>query len=165
MIETILEAISQSAVASFMAEDPVAFPWVEVAHVLSIVTVFGSILLIDLRLMGLSSRDYPLIALSRTILPVTWVAFVLAVITGGLMFASNPYGYYGNTAFRAKMILLILAGINMLVFHLVTMRGGRVNDGPGPLPGGARLAGFLSAAIWLGVIACGRWIGFTIAPF
>lgn len=165
MIESLLEALGQSPIGLFMAENPVAFPWIEVAHVLSIVTVFGSILMVDLRLLGLASRDYPLGKLSRTILPVTWIAFLLAVITGGLLFCSNPYGYYGNMAFRAKMLLLLLAGLNMLVFHLVTMRGGRVNDGPGPLPGGARLAGFLSVAIWLGVIACGRWIGFTMAPF
>jgi len=165
MIESLLEWVSQSSIGTFMAENAFAFPWVEVGHVLSIVIVFGSILMVDLRLMGLASRDYPVLSLSRTILPVTWVAFVLAVITGALMFASNPHGYYGNTAFRAKMILLLLAGLNMAIFHVVTMRGGRVNDGPGPLPGAARLAGFLSVAIWLAVIACGRWIGFTIAPF
>lgn len=165
MIESLLETISQSAVGAFMAENALAFPWVEVCHVVSIVIVFGSILMVDLRLMGLAARDYPVLSLSRTILPITWVAFVLAVITGALMFASNPHGYYGNMAFRTKMILLLLAGLNMALFHVVTMRGGRVNDGPGPLPGGARLAGFLSMSIWLAVIACGRWIGFTIAPF
>lgn len=165
MIDTLLDAISQSAIGTFVAENAVAFPWIEVAHVLSIVVVFGSILLVDLRLMGVAGRDYPPLSLSRTILPITWTAFIMAVITGGLMFASNPYGYYDNTAFRAKMLLLVLAGLNMLMFHLVTMRGGRVNDGPAPLPGGARLAGLLSMAIWLAVIACGRWIGFTMAPF
>jgi len=165
MIETMLEAIGQSAVGTFIAENAVAFPWIEVAHVLSIVVVFGSILLVDLRLMGVAGRDYPPLALSRTILPITWTAFVCAAITGALLFTSNPYGYFENTAFRAKMLLLVLAGLNMLVFHLVTMRGGRVNDGPGPLPAGARVAGLLSVSLWLAVIACGRWIGFTMQPF
>jgi len=165
MIETLLDAIGNSAVGTFIAENAVAFPWIEVAHVLSIVVVFGSILLVDLRLIGVAGRDYPPLALSRTILPITWTAFICAVITGALLFSSNAYGYFENTAFRAKMVLLVLAGLNMLVFHLVTMRGGRVNDGPGPLPAGARVAGLLSVSLWLGVIACGRWIGFTMAPF
>jgi len=165
MIETLLDAVGESAVGTFIAENAVAFPWIEVAHVLSIVVVFGSILLVDLRLMGVAGRDYPPLALSRTILPITWVAFISAAITGALLFSSNPFGYFDNTAFRAKILLLVLAGANMLVFHLITMRGGRVNDGPGPLPMGARVAGLLSVSLWLGVIACGRWIGFTMAPF
>lgn len=113
MIDSLLEAISMSPVATYMAEDPFAFPWVETFHVISLVLVFGSILLVDLRLMGLASRDYTISGLSRTILPVTWVAFLGAVITGSLLFASNPYGYFDNTAFRAKVILLLLAGVNM----------------------------------------------------
>lgn len=164
MIESVLEALGNSAIGTYVAEDPVAFPWIETGHVVSLVLVFGSILLVDLRLMGLASRDYPVNALTRTILPITWVAFILAAVTGGLMFASNPYGYWGNTAFRAKLVLLVLAGVNMAVFHLVTQRGGRL-DRPGPLPGGARLAGLLSVLLWIGIVACGRWIGFTMAPF
>lgn len=165
MIDTLLNAIGDSAIGTSIAESATAFPWIEVAHVLGIVLVFGSILLVDLRLIGLAGRDYPPLAFSRTILPVTWVAFLVAVITGGLMFASNPHGYFDNLFFRVKMLLLVLAGLNMFVFHLITMRGGRVNDGPGPMPGGARIAGLLSVTLWLAIIACGRWIGFTMSPF
>jgi hypothetical protein len=164
MIDSLLEAISNSPMAIYMAEDPFAFPTVETFHVISLVIVFGSILLVDLRLMGLASRDYSISGLSRTILPITWVAFLVALITGGLLFASNPYGYFGNTAFRIKLALLLLAGLNMLLFHFVTQRRGNL-DAPGPVPGGARLAGLLSAILWIGIIACGRWIGFTMSPF
>ncbi|MBN8830389.1 MAG: hypothetical protein J0G94_07105 [Sphingomonadales bacterium] len=164
MIDSFLEAVSNSAIGIYIAEDPMAFPWIEVVHVLSLVTVFGSILLVDLRLMGLASRDYPVNALTRTILPITWVAFIIAAMTGGLLFSSNPYGYWGNTAFKAKMVLLLLAGLNMAIFHLVTQRGGQM-DRPGSLPAGARVAGFVSVTIWLAIIACGRWIGFTMSPF
>jgi hypothetical protein len=164
MIDSLLETISNSPMAIYMAEDPFAFPTVETFHVISLVIVFGSILLVDLRLMGLASRDYSISGLSRTILPITWVAFLVAAITGGLLFASNAYGYFGNTAFRIKLVLLVLAGLNMLVFHFVTQRRGNL-DGPGLVPGGARLAGLLSAMLWIGIIACGRWIGFTMSPF
>ncbi|MBB5984987.1 DUF6644 family protein [Sphingobium lignivorans] len=164
MIETLLEAIGNSAIGTYVAEDPLAFPWIETAHVISLAILFGSILVVDLRLMGLASRDYPIRSLGRSILPITWIAFIGAVVTGGLLFASNPYGYFGNTAFRAKMILLVLAGVNMAVFHLVVQRGSRL-DRRGPPPGSARLAGLLSMAIWIAVIACGRWIGFTMSPF
>ncbi|MBT2188193.1 DUF6644 family protein [Sphingobium nicotianae] len=164
MIDTILDAIAALPIGQYIAEDPVAFPWTETAHVICLVIVFGSILLIDLRLMGLASRDYSVNALTRTILPVTWVAFLGAAITGALLFSSNPHGYWGNFYFKAKMCLLLAAGVNMLVFHFVTQRRAPM-DQPGVLPGGARLAGFISAVIWIAVIACGRWIGFTMSPF
>jgi hypothetical protein len=164
MIDSLLDTLSRSAIATYIAEDPVAFPWIETGHVITLVIVFGSILLVDLRLIGLASRDYSVSGLTRTILPITWIAFIGAVITGSLLFMSNPYGYFGNTMFRVKMLLLLAAGVNMAIFHLVTQRGGKL-DRPGPLPGGARLAGFISALLWIGIIACGRWIGFTMSPF
>lgn len=163
-IDSFLEAIASSAIGSYIAEDPVAFPWIETGHVIFLVIVFGSILLVDMRLMGLASRDYKVNALGRTILPVTWIAFIGALITGALLFSSNPYGYFGNSFFRIKLLLLVLAGVNMAVFHFFTQR--RTNlDRPGPLPGSAKLAGFISAVLWIGIIACGRWIGFTMSPF
>ena len=164
MIDSLLETLSQSAIATYIAEDPVAFPWIETGHVITLVIVFGSILLVDLRLMGLASRDYSVNGLTRTILPITWIAFIGAVITGGLLFLSNPYGYFGNTMFRVKLCLLLLAGVNMAVFHLFTQRRGSL-DNPGPVPGGARLAGAVSGLLWVGITACGRWIGFTMSPF
>lgn len=163
MIESLLETIGNSAIGLHIAEDAVAFPWIEVGHVLSLTVVFGSIMLVDLRLLGIAWRDYPVGLLNRTILPITWLAFIGAAITGALLFTSNPLGYYGNLAFRAKAVLLLLAGLNMVAFHLA-MRGGRL-DRPGPLPARARFAASLSILIWIGVIACGRWIGFTMDPF
>ncbi len=72
------------------------FPWIEVVHVLAITIVFGSILLVDLRLAGLAARDYPISKLSKAVVPVTWIAFIIAAITGSLLFLSNPITYYGN---------------------------------------------------------------------
>ena len=168
MIDALLDTIGNSMIGTLVAESATAFPWIEVGHVLDIVVVFGSILLVDLRLIGLAARDPPL-SFSRTIPPITWGAFIVAVITGGLMFTSNPHGYFDgyfdSTMFRVKILLLVLAGLNMFVFHLFTMRGGRVSNGPGPLPGGAQIAGLFSMTLWLVIIACGRWIGFTMAPF
>lgn len=164
MIDSLLDTLSQSAIATYIAEDPVAFPWIETGHVITLVIVFGSILLVDLRLMGLASRDYSVAGLTRTILPITWIAFIGAVITGSLLFLSNPYGYFDNTMFRVKLCLLLLAGVNMAVFHLFTQRRMTLDEA-GLVPTGARLAGFVSVALWIGIIACGRWIGFTMSPF
>ncbi|MBO9669049.1 MAG: hypothetical protein J7485_00885 [Sphingobium sp.] len=164
-IDTIMQSIVESPLAVRIAEDPVLFPWIELAHVLAITIVFGSILLVDLRLMGLAARDYPIARLSKAVVPVTWVAFLFAAATGGLLFISNAVTYYGNFYFRAKILLMICAGLNMAIFHVWTWRSVAQWDENPRVPAAVRFAGLISALLWVTIIVCGRWIGFTMAPF
>lgn len=165
MINHMLEAIGASGIGSFMAESPSAFPWVETIHVVAITTVIGVIAIVDLRLLGLASTTYSVSRLTKSLLPLTWVGFGLAAVTGALLFSSQPVTYFGNTAFRLKMVLLIAAGLNMAVFHLLTMRGIQLWDRDAPVPGSARAAGLMSIIIWVSIVVCGRWVGFTMSPF
>ena len=165
MIDNFLQMLGQLPLSVRISEDPVLFPWIELVHVLAITIVFGSILLVDLRLVGWAGRDYPISRLSQTIVPVTWVAFLIAVITGSLLFISNPVTYFGNFYFRAKMLLILCAGLNMAIFHVWTMRSIRNWDESAQIPLAVRSAGLISILIWVTVIFCGRWIGFTMAPF
>jgi hypothetical protein len=104
----------------------------------------------------------PVTALVRQILPITWIAFTVAVLTGGAMFLSNAVQYAKNFPFQMKMLLVLLAGLNMVLFHLVTYRSvGRWNESR-QTPVGARFAGGFSVLVWVGIVAFGRWIGFTI---
>jgi len=136
------------------------FPLVESLHVLTMACVAGTIFIVDTRLVGLTSRKLAFTYLSDRLLPWTWGAFGCSVVTGTLMFMSNATGYYANTAFRVKMLLLLLAGLNMLYFQTVTFRGVSRWDLSRP-PVAARLAGAASICLWCGVIGFGRWIGFT----
>lgn len=165
MIESVLTDLGNSAIGTMIAENAILFPWIEVIHVLAITLVFGSILLVDLRLAGLAGRDYPILALSKSVVPLTWTAFIVAAISGSLLFISNPITYFGNFYFRAKMLLMICAGINMAIFHVWTLRGARNWDIAAKPPLAVRAAGLISIVIWVTVVACGRWIGFTMAPF
>lgn len=159
-VPAFVQAINDSAVGEWMRHSLKAMPIIEAAHVLAIATVFGTILIVDLRLLGFAGmqRNYRL--LSREMLPKTWMAFVAAVITGVLMFAPNAITYYGNTAFRLKMLGLVLAGLNMAAFHLLTERTSRW-DGDAKAPTAGRVAAVLSILLWLTIIFLGRWIGFT----
>ena len=139
------------------------FAIIETFHVIALVQVVGSIFLIDLRLMGLASRKHSVQEMIGEILPYTWTGFVVAAISGALMFTSKATQYYGNFSFRMKMLLLALAGINMLAFHLWTYR--RVADWDrGSTSMGAKFAGGLSIMLWIGIVSFGRWIGFTLLP-
>ena len=165
MFANFLIWLGESRIGTTVAESSTLFPWLEVVHVTGIGAMLGSILIVDLRLTGLAVRDYPLGRLTKTLLPVTWTGFLTAFVSGSLMFSSQPQLYWDNWYFRAKMCLLLLAGINMLAFHLLTARTMARWDKAGGLPFAARAAGGASIAIWMMVVAAGRWVGFTMTPF
>jgi uncharacterized membrane protein len=150
--------------SAFIRESALAFPVVETVHVIALALVVGSIAIVDLRLLGLASTDRTVSQLCREVLPWTWGAFVLAVITGVLMFASHANDYFANIAFQVKILLLLAAGANMLAFQLFTYRGVARWDRDAKLPLPARIAGAVSLTCWIGVVFFGRWIGFTMTP-
>jgi hypothetical protein len=137
------------------------FPALETVHVFSLIAVLGTIAFVDWRLIGLAGRDYPVTTLSRQALPWTWGGFVLAVLSGALMSVGQAGEYITNPAFQLKLLLLVLAGLNMAAFHLIPWKTvGAWDSGTGP-PLAARVSGALSLTLWIGVIAAGRWIAFT----
>ena len=152
---SIVQSIQDSGVAEWMRTSVKAMPIVESIHVLAAATVFGTIFIVDLRLLGLPNVRRAFTRVSDEMLRLTWAAFFLALVTGFLMFAANA-----NTAFRLKMLALVAAGVNMLLFQLVTFRTVGVWDEDRP-PSRARLAGALSILLWVAVIFFARWIGFT----
>jgi hypothetical protein len=153
--------IEASAIGEWMRTSLLAMPWVNAIHVLCVTLVFGSILVVDLRLLGLLDRTRAVTRVAQEMLRWTWVAFAGAVITGVLYFAANATTYWFNTAFRFKLLAILLAGLNMAVFQLITWRGVAAWDRDARTPRAARLAGALSILIWTTVIVLGRIIGFT----
>ncbi len=158
---SLVQSIESSAAGEWMRGNVLAMPWVNAAHVLCIAMVFGSILVVDLRLLGLADRQRAVTRVSAEMLRLTWVAFAGALFTGALYFAANATTYWFNTAFRFKLLAILLAGVNMLVFQLHTFRGVAAWDRNLPPPRAARLAGALSLLLWTTVVVLGRVIGFT----
>ena len=161
-IDRILEWLQATPVAKAISENEILFPWIESVHVLAIVLVVGTILIVDLRLLGVASLDRAVSRLMRDVLPYTWGAFVIAAITGSLMFSSDAVNYAHNFFFRGKLILLMLAGLNMAVFHVAGI-GDVAHWGitkQTPLP--AKAAAVVSLLVWITVVAFGRGIGFTM---
>ena len=135
------------------------FPFLESIHVLTATFVVGSIAMVDLRLLGLAARGQPVVRIVREVVPLTLWACAISVVTGFALFSTRANHYAGNVAFQVKMVLLILAGFNMAVFHLVTMRGIADWDSAAMTSRASRLAGASSILLWTGVILAGRWIG------
>jgi hypothetical protein len=158
----VLQSIYDSPVGSGVRQSGVLFPWIESVHVLMATTVVGTIAIVDLRLIGYASHRRGARQLILDLLPFTWAAFALAVVTGSLLFTSNALSYAANVQFLSKMAVLVLAGINMAIFHMTAyQRIGQWNDAL-PTPLGVRVAGATSLILWIAIVFLGRWIGFTI---
>ena len=156
----ILDAIQGSPLASWVRLSGAA-PVIESTHVLAAVLLFGTVLVVDVRLLGLADASRAFTRISRETLPLTGIAFAVAVATGALIFASSAHTYFGNTAFRLKAVALLGAGLNMAVFELLTARGSASWEAGAAPPRGARIAGLISILLWAAVVLLGRWIGFT----
>jgi hypothetical protein len=146
--------------AQEIAESEWLFPTIETIHVLAFVLVVGSIAAVDLRLLGLRDQGHPASRVIRDMLPWTWSAFGVAALAGSLLFASKAVKYAENFPFQLKILCLGLAAINMMVFHSLGNR--RLSEWDMTrTPIAAKLAGGVSLALWITIVAAGRWIGFT----
>jgi predicted DNA repair protein MutK len=162
MMKQLLQALEATPWGTAVRENTWLFPTIESIHVLALVLVVGSIMVVDLRLLNLASRQRSVKELTDDVLPWTWSAFALAAITGTLLFSSSAMRYSGIWQFEAKMIMLILAAINMIIFHIGSFRSVAKWDQVGTRPPlAARVAGGTSLGIWLIIVALGRWIGFA----
>src|SRR5580658_5472279 len=121
-IAAFLQSLEASRIATRIRDSLFLFPLLESTHVFGLALVFGTIAVIDLRLLGIASTRRPFQRMASDILKWTWAAFALTALTGALMFITNAPVYYHNFYFRTKMLLLVLSGINMLVFELTAGR-------------------------------------------
>jgi hypothetical protein len=153
--------LEHTSLAIAISESVWLFPGIESVHVLAVTLVVGSITMVDLRLLNLNLRERPAGELIAEILPWTWVSFAVAVCSGTLLFSSNATHYWGTVPFRAKMVLLALAGLNMVVFHATMHRSMAVWGRQTQTPRAAKISGGLSLGLWIGVVSLGRWIGFV----
>jgi hypothetical protein len=160
-IATFLASLESSGLASRIRDSLYIFPMLEATHVLGLAMVVGTITIIDLRLLGLASTRRSFKRMASDTLKWTWAAFLVTGVTGALMFITNANVYYHNFFFRTKMLMLVLAGLNVLVFELTAGRTmNRWDKAPSSPPIG-RLTAVFSLLIWISVIFLGRWIGFT----
>ncbi len=153
--------LEKAPFAAAVRSSGLLFPWIESVHVLAVVLVVGTVSIVDLRLLGLPDREKAVRKLTGEVLPYTWAAFALAVVTGFLMFSSSAATYAADFPFRMKMLLMALAGLNMVAFHLLPYRTVHLWDVLTHPPVGAKVMAGMSLTLWIAIVCFGRWIGFT----
>ena len=159
------DKIEYSTLGTTIAESTWMFPTLETIHVICLVSVLGTIFVVDLRMLGWTSNRFALTSIAKDTLPWTWGAFGLAAVTGTLLFVSKASSYVGNPYFLWKMGMLALAGLNMMYFHFITWRTVEHWDRDATMPGAVKVGAALSIILWLGVVFFGRAIGFTLGIF
>lgn len=148
-----------SGLGEMMRKSAWMYPIVETLHILGFVMLVGAAVLFDLRVLGLG-RGLPVSALARHLLRWSWAGFALVLPAGLMMFSAHATEFATNSAFLLKLGLLAAAGANVVYFHLGPYRSVPSWDAQGAAPASARASAALSIAIWVAVIACGRFIAY-----
>jgi len=137
------------------------YPLIESVHVWTLGIFFGMATVLDLRLLGFALRSVPVSDLLERLQPWTLTSFAIMIVTGSLLFYAIPVRTYQSVWFRAKMLMLVLAGINILIFHkgiYPSVENWRLSAA---IPRPARLAGALSLLLWSSIIISGRFIAYN----
>jgi len=142
-------------------ESQYAYPIVESIHVWALCLFFGTVVMFDLRLLGWIMRSVPVSEVLKRLLPWTIAGFVIMVISGSLLFFAIPVRSYQNIFFRSKMLLMILAGLNVWLFHTRVYPQLGAWDAVGVPPKRVRMAGAVSLVLWTGILFLGRMIAYN----
>ena len=161
-IQEIFQYIDATRSSTALRESYYVFPIVEGTHVISLALSVGLVIWFDLRLAGWILGDQPVSAVFRPLRPFMLAGFGLTFVTGGLLFWAMALRCYGSPFFWAKMIMLVLGGINITVYHVtIDRRRTEWDEAPFP-PVQARIAGLVSLALWVGIIAAGRLMAYFL---
>jgi hypothetical protein len=156
----IIQRLNDTHWSTALREGDLAFPIIESFHILALGFSVGMIMLVDLRLMGLSFRRIRASDLIQQFEPWAMGGFTVMIISGLLLFFAEPLKAYTTIAFRIKVLLLILAGLNVWLFHRGIYHRVSQWDDSTILPWQAKLTGYSSLILWLGIIVCGRWTAY-----
>jgi uncharacterized protein YacL len=142
-------------------ESQYAYAIIESIHVWAMAFFFGLVVMFDLRLLGVIMRKVPVSEVLDRLLPWTIAGFVIMVITGSLLFFAIPLRSFQNLFFRGKMILMLLAGLNVWLFHSRVYPKVVARDAGEVPPRAAKLAGACSLVLWIGIVMSGRMIAYN----
>jgi hypothetical protein len=158
-----LGALEGSGLGQAMRQWLWLYPSVETVHIVGIGLLFGSIAVLDLRLLGFS-RHIPARVLAKHVLPWSIGSFALIVPSGLLMFTAHASEFIESEVFILKMLLILAGFVNAGVFHTTVFRSADVWDSEEmrklPPPPSVRASAAISLVLWIAVIACGRLLAY-----
>ena len=148
----------------YLRESEVAFPLTEAIHLIGLGVSVGTIMWVDLRLLGLGMRRERVADVIIRLEPWAIGGFFVMFISGLALFLGKPENYYTTLAFRIKMALIPLAGLNVLFFHKAIYPHVAEWDQRMVVPWPGRVVGVVSMTLWLAIIIAGRWTAYFADP-
>ena len=161
VILSLLQWLAGTQWSIALHESQYVWPFTESLHVLTLAWFVGCAVILDLRLLGAGFRGVPVSDVTDRVLPWTRAGFAVMAITGCMLFYATPVSYYQSIFFRIKIVLLVVAGINVFVFHSRTQRSVADWNNADRPPRAARLAAIVSLVAWAGVVVTGRLIAYN----
>ena len=156
-----LEWLANTPWSIALHESLYMYPLVESTHVLAITLFVGLTVVLDLRLLGLTLGGVPVSEVTARLLPWTKVGFAIMIVTGILLFYAIPVRNYQNIFFRVKVVMLLLAGLNVYLFHSRVERRISEWDLAPVAPRAARIAAVVSLVLWASIVVAGRMIAYN----
>ena len=160
-ILSLLDWLARTPWSIALHESQYVWPFTESLHVLTLAWFVGCAVILDLRLLGVAFNAVPVSEVTDRVLPFTRAGFAVMVTTGVMLFYATPVSYYQSIFFRIKVVLLVVAGINVFVFHSRTQRTVADWDLADRPPRAARVAAIVSLVAWTGVVVTGRLIAYN----
>ena len=164
MLDAALVWLHDSSFGTLIRESTWGEPVIETIHVLTLTVFLGFVILLDLRLLDLALRRTPVSMVFRQLNPWLFGAFAIMLVTGISLFAGDPVLFYSTIFFKLKMIMLLAAALNVVVYNLTLGRRLMQWDSLPVTPTGAKVTGVLSLVLWISVVACGRGIAYVLPP-
>ncbi|SEE49148.1 DUF6644 family protein [Pseudomonas migulae] len=155
-----LDWVGDSSLGAAMRGDLWLYPMVEVVHIIGFAVLVGSVVMFDLRVLGLS-KNIAVTDLARHLLTWSVAALLLIVPAGLMMFSAHPHDFASNSVFILKLCLIATAGLNATLFHVGVYRSVNRWNTAVAAPGIAKCQALLSIALWLAVVVCGRLLAYT----
>ena len=157
-VVSFLEWLAATPASVALHESRYLYLIVLATHVLTLCVFLGTAMIVDLRLLGISMPRIPVSEVLARLLPWTVGGFVVMLVTGSLMFYAAPVEKYGNLFFRAKMIMLLLAGVMVWLFFQTVHRRIEEWDRDSKPPPLARVTGGVTLLLWFAILTAGRMI-------
>lgn len=144
-----------------LRESQYVWAWLLVAHIIAMCLFAGTVIMMDLRLLGVGNMQTAFSQVQRRLFPWQIAGLVFAAVTGAAIVFADPMKYYANIIFWTKMVTMALAAFNAMAFHFITEYTLVDWDAKVTPPFGAKLAGGLSIVMWANVIVAGRLIPYN----
>ena len=145
------EALEQVGWVKVLGSTGWLYSSVSVVHYFTLLFFIGTIVLVDLRILGVADRNQTISTLADQLLPWTWIGFTLAMISGFLLFSTDAGDYAPDHVFQAKMIVIFLA----VIFTVIVHRGQHKWNQLPEVPPGAKIIAAVSLLLWIGTILAG----------